>query len=130
MLGWSIQAVWLGIGLPQGMLGQPRSTRSIVYKIELMDVSVAPPTLTILALGMSERIASGRLTGIQSPLSTTLLRFSMAARTLGRPLAYSTSSPSNAGTEFQTVTPCRRYCGHTAGSDRASSSGNTRAPPA
>src|SRR5687768_13524768 len=112
------------------MLGQSGSTRSIGYKIALIDVSVAPPTLITVASGTCARNASGNVTGIQSPLSITFLTLLIAASTSGRPSACSTSIPSNAGTEFHTVTPSRRYGAQSAGSPRSPAPGSTSAPPA
>ena len=86
MLGLSIPSRLVGHRFAQGMLGQSRFTRSMGYKIALMDVSVAPATLIISGIQeLGNWKASSRLTGIQSPLSITLLSLPIATSTSGRP---------------------------------------------
>jgi hypothetical protein len=76
---------------------------SIGKQIDQMDPSVAPPRLITRAFGATALIRSGRLTGIQSPLSNTAR--SEGSRT-PTDSASSTASCMIAGTEFHTVTPC------------------------
>lgn len=93
---------WLRRGRPYGMLGRSGSTVPIGCSTDQIDASVAPPRLITSAFGATARIRSGRLTGIQSPLSMT--RRSPATSTAGLPAACTSSISIRAGTEFHTVT--------------------------
>ena len=61
--------VWLVSGTPYGMLRQDRVDPPIGWTIDQIAASVAPPRLTTASPGTRSRIWSGRVTGIQSPLS-------------------------------------------------------------
>ncbi len=95
-----------------------------------MAASVAPPRLTTWTPpGAAARTRSGRLTGIQSPESSTSRRRSGS----GSPRwpRCSISMSSSAGTEFQTVTRWPASISvQRAGSRAADGSGSTSAPPA
>ena len=73
--------------------------------IDQIDASVAPPSPITWTPGATARRRSGSVTGIQSPLSRA--RRSEPGSPSGRPVTYSTSMSSSAGTEFQIVTPSR-----------------------
>ncbi|SCD90287.1 hypothetical protein GA0115247_11692 [Streptomyces sp. PalvLS-984] len=110
------------------MLTRSGSTSVTGWWMDQIAASVAPPRATTRREGTCARIASGSVTGIQSPESSA--RRIRPVPRAGPVRRYSWSIWSWAGTEFHRVTACSSArAAQWAGSPRSPASGRTSAPP-
>ncbi len=122
--------VWLRSGVPYGMLRHSGSMPSIGCQIDQIAASVAPPRL--ISSGAPEETARtlpGRLSGIQSPLSSAVR--SDRGKAVPCCSQCSTSSSSSGGTVFHSVTRCSSArAAQRPGSRDSEGAGRTSVPPA
>src|SRR5262245_15261861 len=110
------------------MLAQAGSTSPTGLMTDQTQVSVGPPDAMTRTPDATARSRSGNVTGIQSPARITRPSGASVSPVLS---TWPTSMSSNAGTEFQNVTPSLRTSpAQTAGSGLSIGGGITTVPPA